>query len=172
VVVHIHAECKETMKDLLSDDHELELWTLLGQTRLAMLKIRRKELRQLNITASKGFVLTGIKFIGDKATPAQISRWLFLEPHSISELLSTMERDGLIRKVRDLGRRDQLRVVLTEKGWEICHQLLKIESIRKIMSSLSTEQRQLLRSCLLKLRESAMKELGMKELEIKELGPR
>ena len=148
------------MKDSLSDDHELELWTLLGQTRMSMLKVRRKELRQLNITTSKGFVLTGIKLFGDRATPAQISRWLFLEPHSISELLSTMEKEGLIRKVRDLGRRDQLRVVLTEKGSEICQQMLKIESIRRMMSSLSTEERQLLRSCLLKLRESAIKELG------------
>ncbi len=160
MVVYVHAECKETMKYLLSGDHESELWVLLGQARMSMLKVRRKELRQLNITISKGFVLTGIKFIGDKATPAQISRWLFLEPHSISELLSSMEREGLIRKVRDLGRRDQLRVVLTEKGSEICHQLLKIESIRRMMSSLSTEERQLLRSCLLKLRESAIKELG------------
>lgn len=90
MVVYVHAECKETMKDSLSGDHELELWTLLGQTRMSMLKVRRKELRQLNITTSKGFVLTGIKFIGDKATPAQISRWLFLEPHSISELLSIL----------------------------------------------------------------------------------
>ena len=148
------------MKDSPSNDQELELWVLLGQARMSMLKVRRKELPQLKISISKGFILTGLQFIGDKATPAQISRWLFQEPHSISELLSTMEKEGLVRKVRDLDRRDQLRVVLTEKGREICHQLLKIASIRRIMSSLSAEERQLLRSCLLKLRKSAIEELG------------
>jgi len=61
-----------------------------------------------------------------------------------------------------LDRRDQLRVVLTEKGWEVCHELLKIEATRRMMSPLSTKERQLLRSCLLKLRESAIKELGPK----------
>ena len=160
MVVRDHTECKETKEDSLPNDHELNLWVLLGQVRMSMLKVRRKELRQLNISTSKGFILTSIKFIGDKATPAQISRWLFLEPHSISELLSTMEREGLIRKVRDLRRRDQIRVVLTEKGSEICHQLLKIKSIRRIMSSLSAEECQLMSLCLLKLRSSTIKELG------------
>ena len=149
------------MKGFLSNDQDLELWTLLGQARLSMTKVRRKELyQQCNISLSKSIVLLSLKVIGDKATPAQISRWLFREPHSISELLSTMEKEGLVRKVRDLDRRDQLRVVLTEKGREICHQLLKIASIRRIMSSLSAEERQLLRSCLLKLRKSAIEELG------------
>ena len=148
------------MKDSVSNDQELELWVLLAQARMSMLKVRRKELRQLKISTSKGLVMTALQFIGDKATPAQISRWLFQEPHSISELLSTMESEGMIRKVRDLGRRDQLRVVLTEKGHEICHQELKIGSIRRMISALSAEERQLLRSCLLKLRKSAIKELG------------
>ena len=149
------------MKDLLSSDQELELWVLLGHARSSMYKVRRKELRRLyNISPNKSIVLLSLQIIGDKATPAQISRWLFREPHSISELLSTMEREGLVRKVKDLDRRDQLRVVPTEKGRELWHQILKIESIRRMMSCLSGKERQMLKSCLLKLRNSAVKELG------------
>lgn len=149
------------MKDLSLSDPDLELWTLLGQTRLSMTKVRRKELyQQCNISLSKSIILTSLYIIGDKATPAQISRWLFREPHSISELLSTMEKEGLVRKVRDLDRRDQVRVEPTEKGRELYKQIMKIESVHRMLSSLSVKERQLLRSCLLKLRSSAIKELG------------
>ena len=150
------------MKELPFTDQELELWALLGQARLAMLKVRRKELRQYNVSPNKSIVLLSLQVIGDKATPAQISRWLFREPHSISELVGRMEREGLVRKTRDLDRKDQVRVVITEKGREVYHQALKLESVRKMMSSLSGEERQQLRSCLLKLRNSAVKELGPK----------
>jgi len=86
------------MKDLSSTDQEAELWALLGQARRAMLKVRRQELRQYNISVSKSTLLFVIQLIGDKSTPAQISRRIFLESHSVSELLSRMEKEGLVRK--------------------------------------------------------------------------
>jgi len=156
------------MKDLSSTDQEQELWTLLGQARRAMLKVRRRELRQYNISTSKSTVLFVIQLIGDKATPAQISRWVFQESHSVSELLNRMEKEGLVRKVKDLDRKNQVRVVLTEKGRETYYQTVKLESIRKIISSLSGEECQQLRSCLQTLRDNALKELG---IEYKPISP-
>ena len=125
-----------------------------------MIKVRRKELRIYHLSPNKSIVLLSIKVIGDKATPAQISRWLFREPHSISELLSTMEKEGLVRKVKDLDRKNQVRVMMTEKGHEVYYQTLELKAVRKIISSLSSEQHQQLKSCLLALRNSAVKELG------------
>ena len=148
------------MKESPLDDQELSLWALFGQTRLGMLKVRRRELRKLNISPNKSTVLLSLQVIGDKATPSQISRWLFREPHSMSELISKMEQDGLVRKIKDLDRKDQVRVVLTEKGHEVYHEALKLESIRNIMSCLSDDEHRQLRSCLLKLRDGAVDELG------------
>ena len=150
------------MKESPLDDQELSLWALFGQARLGMLKVRRRELRQLNISPNKSTVLLSLQVIGDKATPSQISRWLFREPHSISELISKMERDGLVRKIKDLDRKDQVRVVLTEKGREVYYEALKLKLIRKIMSCLSEDEQKQLRSFLLKLRDSAVNELGHK----------
>ena len=116
-------------------------------------------MHQYNISASRGAVLFAIQAIGEEATPAEIARWLFREPHSISELLSRMERDGLVRRVKDLCRKNLVRIVLTEKGREVYHKSTKRELVCEIMSSLSEEERQQLRSCLQKLRDKALKEL-------------
>jgi DNA-binding MarR family transcriptional regulator len=105
--------------------------------------------------------LLAIKSIGDKATPAEISRWLFREPHSVSALLNRMEKQELIRKVKDLERKNQVRVALTEKGHEAHYLSMKQVSILKIISALVEQEQVKLRSYLQILLEEALKELGI-----------
>ncbi len=140
-------------------DQDYSLWVLLHQARDVMFKAREKELRQYGISARKAAVLFIIQAIGDEATPAEIARWLLREPHSVSNILSRMEKEGLVSKTNDLPRKNLMRVTLTEKGRQAFHQSLKRESIREIMSSFSEDERQQLESYLEKLRDQALKHL-------------
>ena len=149
------------MKNSLFDDQDYNLWRLLGQTRQACFKARQKELAQYGISTRQAAVLFSIRAIGDKATPAEISRWLIREPHSVSELLTKMEKRGLVTKVKDLDRKNLVRVMLTDKGREAYHQSTKRESVHEILSCLSKEERQQLWSGLKALRDKAMKEIGI-----------
>ena len=149
------------MKKISSVDQDYNLWVLLQQVGHAAFKVRQKELNQHGISNIQAMVLFVIQAIGNKATPAEISRWVFREPHSISELLNRMKKEGLVRKVKDLERKNLVRVVITEKGQQVYRQSTKIESIRRVISSLSEEERQQLRSCLETLRDRALKELGV-----------
>ena len=142
-------------------DRDYNLWVLLAHTRQAMFRARQKELRQYNISARHAAVLFAIESIGDETTPAEISRWLFREQHSVFEVLRRMEKQGLIRKTKDLDRKNQVRVQLTEKGREAHNQSTERESIHEIMSSLSEEERHQLRSYLHRLRNAALKRLGI-----------
>ena len=143
-------------------DRDFELWVLLAQTREAMFNSRKKELSKYSITPRESAVLNFVQTLGDRATPAEIARWLLREPHSISELLDRMEKRGLLKKDRDLNRRNVIRVSVTERGLEMHHQSLKRKFIHKIMFSLSDEESQQLRVYLEKLRDSALKQRGMK----------
>jgi len=113
------------------------------------------------ITPEQAAILFIVQAIGEKATPAEISRWLFREPHSVSGLLARMEKQGLVRKVKDLERKNLVRVVITEEGQKAYQQSTKRESIHRIMSSLSEEDRQQLRSYLEVLQNKALEELGV-----------
>lgn len=147
----------------MSLDGNYELWILLAQATEAMLKARWKELAPHNLTPRQSAVLFYIRAIGDKATPAEISRGLFRESHSISEILGRMEKQGLLRKVKDLSRKNLVRVELTEKGYEACNRSAKQESIDKILSSLSNGERQQLRFYLERLRDKALKFIKKKK---------
>ena len=144
-------------------DQDFELWTLLHQARDAIARARENELRQADISMIKAAVLFFVKNLDEPATPAKISRYLFREPHTISGLLDRMEGQGLVRRVRDLQRKNLVRIELTEKSEEFYRKTReKRKIIGRIMSTLTQEERDDLRASLLKLRNKALKELGVK----------
>jgi len=143
-------------------DPEYELWVLLHQACDAMSRAREDELREIGISKIQAAVLFIIKAIEGPATPAEISRWLFREPHTVFGLLKRMEKQGLVRRAKDLERRNMIRVTITEKGEEAFRQSRDMKVIRTILSSLSPEQKDNLKPYLETLRKRALKELGGK----------
>ena len=88
------------MNNHLNDiDQDYKIWWLILGMRRAMHKARAKELFQYGITPEEASVLFVVNAIGDKATPAEVSRWVLREPHSVSSLLSRMEKDRLVGAV-------------------------------------------------------------------------
>ena len=144
------------MKAIHFTDQDYNLLVLLAQTSDAVLKAWQKELDEYNISVERAAALLAIRAIGDEATPSQISRWLSREPHTVSGLLNRMGKAGLVMMVKDLDKKNMVRVVLTNKGRKAYHQSIRQESIHQIMVSLSEEERQQLRSCLQTLRDRAL----------------
>ena len=142
-------------------DQDFKLWLLLRQTRELISIAREKELNQYQLSATHAGVLFTIQAIGEDATPAKISRWQFRKPHSITETLRRMQKEGLINMTKDFDKKNLIRVTLTDKGKQAYEKSIKRETIHRIMSSLSVEQRQQLRSYLKILRERAAEELGL-----------
>jgi len=149
------------MSDSLLRDDDYNMWVLLYRTMEAIYKARQKELSQYGTSVNQAAVLFTVLAVGDKANPAEIARWLFREPHSVSELLSRMEKDGFVKKVKNFDRKNLVRITLTEKGKHAFDHSNKRESIHKIMSVLSEKKRRQLRSGLMALRDKALEELGM-----------
>ena len=145
-------------------DKDYSLWWLVLHTRRAMYRAREKELFKHGITPEESAVLFSVHTIGQAVSPAEISRWLLREPHSTSGLLDRMQKKGLIRKVKDLNRKNLIRVAVTEKGQQAYQHSLDRESIHNILSGLSDEEQQQLRSCLMKLRGRALAEIGIETI--------
>jgi DNA-binding MarR family transcriptional regulator len=140
---------------------DLKLWTLLSQARHSMYRFQTRRVRQYGISISQAAVLVILRFHDDNATPANISLWLMRSRNSTSQVLSRMEKDGLITKSKDLDKKNLVRVTITDKGIQIYRGLTAdMRSARRIIASLLAADRKQLRSYLLTLRDSAVKELG------------
>jgi DNA-binding MarR family transcriptional regulator len=148
------------MNGFINSGSDYDLWVLIRQTRDAMLKAREKELEKLGVSSIQVAVLFNLKAIGTDATPAELSRRLVREPHSISGLLSRMERQGLIRKVKDLPRKNMVRIEMTDKGKEVYGKSARRLVVHEIMSALPENAKKELWNCLEKLRTKAFETIG------------
>ena len=104
-----------------------------------------------------------IQAIDEPVTAADVSRWSFRETHTVTDILSRMEKQGLIRRDKNLHRKNLVRISLTAKGEEVYNKSLKRESIKRIMSVLSEEERLKLSLYLEKLWNKALHELRMEQ---------
>ncbi len=147
------------MENLASTDQDYALWLLLLKVRRCISKTRDKELSPYDITPEQAGVLFIVQALNNKTTPAEISRLTFREPHTVSVLISRMEKKGLVKKVRDMDKKNMIRVAITEKGEQAYDQSSQRATIHNKMSALSEAERQQLMSLLQRLRDQALKEL-------------
>jgi len=141
-------------------DEYYNLWLLLAQTRSAIFKVRHKKVGQY-LPPNQAAALISIWAQDGRATPLALSRRLFLEPHTVSELIKRMQQKGLVTKKKDRQRGNIVRISITEKGREVCKKVIGQDLIRRYMSALSGEQREKLRESLTILLTMALEELGI-----------
>lgn len=143
----------------VSEDRDFNLFWLIIQTSRLLIKARDTELSNCQLSHIQAGVLFLVQHLDKKATPSEIARWLNREPHSISEAVSIMERRGLVGKVRDLNPKNQVRVILTKEGQQAFDCSTIRQSIHRVISCLSEEERQQMWSCLSKLRDKVLEDL-------------
>ncbi len=148
-----HALSKENRESV---DRIYALWVLLNQARDSIHRARDKELMKYGFSTSQAAVLFIAKMIEDEVTPTEIARWLLKEPHTVSAILSRMERQGLVKKVRNADKKSSVNVALTEVGEQAYLNAKKIQSLRDILSSLTDEESKQLSAILSKLRDVAI----------------
>jgi DNA-binding MarR family transcriptional regulator len=143
-------------------DQDFNLWILLAQTRALLFSAGEEELSKWNISLMHGWTIFTIKAIGDKATPAEIARWLGREPHTVSSLLSRMMAQGLIVKEKSLDKKNLVRIRLTKKGEQLYDEAISMRPMHEIISVLNKEEHKQLKMLLGKLRDKAQQSLGRK----------
>jgi DNA-binding MarR family transcriptional regulator len=107
-----------------------------------------------------------VQALGNKATPAALARHIIRQPHTVSALVDRMARRGLVKKVKDLDRKNLVRVVMTEKGKKTYDLSTKRGPIHRIFNSMSAPEKKEFRQHLEKLLVTARKEIGLDRDEL------
>jgi MarR family transcriptional regulator, organic hydroperoxide resistance regulator len=156
----------ESTKFFSAQDEDQDLWLLLTHTRYAVFRAREKELQRYGVSPEQVSLLFTVQALGNKATPAALSRHILRQPHTVSALVDRMARRGLVKKVKDLDRKNLVRVVLTEKGQKTYELSTKRGPIHRIMSELSAKEKQEFKEYLVRLLAKARHEIGLDRDEL------
>ena len=152
-----------THQDVENRDNEyFMLWIMIAQTKDAILRARDRDYARFGISNERRAVLWYVHSNGGHASPVEISRHLFRELHSVTEMLKRMESDGLIERRKGRGK-SRIEVTLTESGLSVFNQSLNNETDKRIFSVLTKEERKTLAACLEKLRSRVLQDLGVPE---------
>ncbi len=135
------------MQDIPFKNADYELWLQFSGTQAAISQARQKKVGRY-VHHNQAAALVIIWREEGMATPGFVSKALFLKNHSVSELLTRLEKKGLIEKTRDKIQGNIVRLSITPKGKEYCTRVTQADFIIRVMSSLSEEQKQQLQEIL------------------------
>lgn len=135
---------------------------VLGQAAHALHKTREIDLDKFGITVEQSGALICILSLGKDATVAELSRWQIREPHSTLVLVRRMAKQQLIDINPDSTNKHILKLTLTQKGFSILKDTLKLESLVQIYSRIPKKELQHLHSLLDILRDTSYDFLGLK----------
>jgi DNA-binding MarR family transcriptional regulator len=156
----------ESTKFFTYQDEDQDLWLLLTHARYAVFRAREKELQRYGVSPEQVGLLFVVQALGNKATPAALSRYILRQPHTVSALVDRMARRGLVKKVKDLDRKNLVRVVMTEKGQKTYELSTKRGPIHRIMATLNDDERKQFKEFLERILTKARKEIGMDRDEL------
>ena len=154
-------------------NQRLMVWILCRQTHNLIYKCEDAVFAKTGLTTQKHAVLAAVNYIDDPVTVTEVAHWLDRNPNGISALVDRMEKDGLVKRARDLRDRRLVRLVKTRKGKDIFEQatIAGWELVQEILSHLSDEDIRTLNSLLDMMREKAFEYLNpgkvMEEIKTK-----
>ncbi len=99
---------------------------------------------------------------GGEMTPSEIAENVFREKNSVTAVINTLERQGVVRREPSPDDRRSVKVVITEKGWKAANRLSPIaqELSREALSCMDKEQVESLVGMMRTLRESLIPKIS------------
>ena len=145
------------MKGTSVSQSNFTLWLLLGKANHLLLLKRRKELIQYEVPPGQLHILRAISILSPMATISGVANELDREVHVISRQTVSMEKYGLIKRIKSTPRSNLLTLELTDKGLSLVEISGHSESIEMILSSLTKQERQQMELILNKIIAKAEK---------------
>jgi DNA-binding MarR family transcriptional regulator len=107
-------------------DPYMTAWIRLRQASDAMLRVIEIELGKRQTTLTQMDVLLILSMSKVPLSPGEISAYVFREKHTVSALLSRMQRAGYVKKVRSKKDQRVVKVQIRPKGEELLNQSIAI----------------------------------------------
>ena len=87
-------------------------------------------------------VMNALYVHNGRMRPTDISKWVFRAKRTVTSVLNTLEKSGLVRREKSKTDRRSVEVVMTERGYDKIKELLPVmqDMSKNILSGLDKEQ--------------------------------
>jgi DNA-binding MarR family transcriptional regulator len=137
-----------TLEDQAELDLNYHIWILIADLHHKMLQVRQNEVSKYNISTRQLYNLRIIDSLGPKAKLSELAKIAQRKIDVISRQAAFMEKDGLIRRIKETPKSRLLRLEVTDKGREMLKISKYSDGMNLALSDFTMEQRQALHSML------------------------
>jgi DNA-binding MarR family transcriptional regulator len=116
------------------------------------------ELQRQDISLIRFNVMSTLFKNGGEMTPSEIAESVFREKNSITAVINTLEKQGVVRREPSRDDRRSVKVIITDKGWNEANRLNPIaqDLSRQALSCLDKERIEELIEMMREVRESLL----------------
>lgn len=116
------------------------------------------ELRRYEASLIRFNIMSTLFTNGGEMTPSEIAERVFREKNSITAVINTLERQGVVRREPSSNDRRSVKVVITDKGWKEANRLSPIaqELSREALSCMNKDKVEDLVETMRTLRENLL----------------
>ncbi len=141
-----------------------QAWVLFHQAYNLVLRCEEITFGRMGLTPQQHAVLMGIKHIRGPVTIKLVANWLDRNSNSISMIANNLEKAGLVKRVRDLQDRREVRLIITPEGNKMLEQTTRQgwTLIETLLDTFSEENIDILIRLMEELRINAFKKLNPK----------
>lgn len=100
----------------LYGDQVNDSWLLLHEVSFSLERCEEELFKQIGMMVKEYQVLKAIKLYKTNVTPTKINRILNSDPNYLSYLLKRMEKQGLIKRTKDMADHRSIRLEITAAG--------------------------------------------------------
>lgn len=129
------------LKTRKREDREYDLWILISRVYHMIAKLRNMEMAKHNILPVQAYMLYIIRAMGNETTPTELSRYVYQQRSSVSDILNRMEKQGLITKEEKIDGKGRVAVKMTEKGERALQMSEQRVHLHNVISVLSEEKK-------------------------------
>ena len=143
----------------------INAWLLLHQMHTSLMEYEEAEFKKFGLPKKQFYIIAAIKYLAPPVTPSDIAKWLDRNTNTITLMLDRMEKDGLVKKHRDLPDRRAFRLSLTAKSRQLfTRATIPFREVpNDVMSCLSDDELQVYIDLTQKLREKIYNTLELHE---------
>lgn len=138
--------------------------SLVRSTNVFM-RYRTVEFRRHDSTSMRMMLMNALYLNGGSMTPTELSECVFRSRHSITSMVDTLERQGLVRRESNLEDRRSITVMLTPEGSQLFERMLPVgyEIGQRALSCLSGDEVVKLRMLFKRVREHLLTQITESE---------
>ncbi len=142
-------------------------WRQLYLTHSVIFKAIERSIAWTGVTLPQALALSTIRHSEGPMTPSRLAHYLTQETQSVTGLIDRMERQGWVRRVRDLPDRRAIRLELTEAGLRKLEETLAPgrETTARMFARLDAKETLELIRLLERVYQSAADYLGLKSAD-------